>query len=827
MFLSIPFVFAILGQQTAPQVFGQDLVVSFPQTTKLKLGPTFKAGTWSFEVLPHQSFGRRILQDGGWGDFESLYKSIPSGAGKKNYKIKVIALQYVSILETSPAGIVRLRRGTIDSDRLKGIAKELGTLKGMIEGTSHGELSVSFDAEIDDDWVTAKSGLASERVPGSLPKIGLNSDGASTSPLDSGFVKSEIGPRINSEAFASDGLPSSGPYDAIFVVHGCPLESSTGFLDQSTYSLVSTNLLATSKEGGLASALYDSWVTQFGLRAGGMGQNMSYQRNPSGEVANPIGGAIFDLVLKQVAQGVPAAWVKPSPGDVVASWETADVALEGLPKERLLGLTMTADGPAAVLKDAHIPTIMEVLSPGVDSRTPMAAGDFDVTGNADSMTINQKGSNGQGYVSVLKGNLSPKGGTDYLNVQVQLSSDENLSFGFYAQGKLLGYALLGGDAPTTQEGAQPVPIIDFSVLADNQSHSISIPLFSFNANDAIDEVRVESPFSARYERMTRGVSTLKLDHMTIGVRAYESTPSNSMITLRNLVLATGDLSSDQQSQIQSILSSGSTTAKLSVLSLLCRIKVPAVVPQLIDLSQSLYLHYSQLAIQALAFQDTLEAWAQIRQLVERGTFDHCRRFAAMEVAKRPDPAMSASLNFMATRSWHARLESARALGMIRSNTASIIMAAMLLSEPSPVVRLEIVKRADVSVELVSKRILYTAVNDSSQWVRAEAYVSLIDSKDKFIQDEALKGVRDDAVGVRLHILNVMQQRAQESYRPALRIAVIDKNSSVRAAALKAFATQPGPVDPNEVKNTFEDKNPEVREALENLAKIKGFRVPTT
>ena len=155
------------------------------------------------------------------------------------------------------------------------------------------------------------------------------------------------------------------------------------------------------------------------------------------------------------------------------------------------------------------------------------------------------------------------------------------------------------------------------------------------------------------------------------------------------------------------------------------------------------------------------------------------------------------------------------------------LSTMLMTEPDPVVKAEIARRADTDIDLVARRMLFVAVNDPSEVVRASAYARLIDAKDAGIQAEALKGVKDDSPSIRIYLLDVMRQRAKEHYRAALRSAVVDSDPRVRAMALRAFATQPGPVDPDEVRNAFSDPDPIVKKALEELAKAKGFPVPSS
>jgi hypothetical protein len=73
----------------------------------------------------------------------------------------------------------------------------------------------------------------------------------------------------------------------------------------------------------------------------------------------------------------------------------------------------------------------------------------------------------------------------------------------------------------------------------------------------------------------------------------------------------------------------------------------------------------------------------------------------------------------------------------------------------------------------------------------------------------------------------MTTSPKEHYRPALRSAVVDSQAVVRAAALRAFAVQPGEVVVGEIQNTLTDTSPLVKAALKELAKAKGIEIPPT
>jgi hypothetical protein len=146
-------------------------------------------------------------------------------------------------------------------------------------------------------------------------------------------------------------------------------------------------------------------------------------------------------------------------------------------------------------------------------------------------------------------------------------------------------------------------------------------------------------------------------------------------------------------------------------------------------------------------------------------------------------------------------------------------------DPDATVRHAIVTSPRPTSNLFARRLLWSAVNDPSERVREESYAALLDSQFTDLRDQAMSGVRDDSVFIRLSLLNRMTQNPQAHYRQALRMAIIDSSPHVRAATLRAFAAQPGDVVLGEIQNVLQDKHPKVVAALNDLANAKGLTLP--
>ena len=258
-----------------------------------------------------------------------------------------------------------------------------------------------------------------------------------------------------------------------------------------------------------------------------------------------------------------------------------------------------------------------------------------------------------------------------------------------------------------------------------------------------------------------------------------------------------------------------------------RIKHADLIPQITRLATNPSPGTAYLAINAMRFQNDDRGWSQIAITAFKGPEGFNYAFAAEALGDKQEDATLQILGVPVLQAnWHSRLSAVRSMNKIDTEMGAIVASTCLSApEPDAAVRFELVSHARPKSELYARRLLYAAVNDESEWVRAASYLSLIDSPFTEMRDQALKGVGDDSATVKLALLEAMRRNAKEYYRSALRSAVTDASPQVRAAALRAFATQPAEVVLGEVQNTLNDPSPIVRAALQELAKAKGLQIP--
>ncbi|MCC7230559.1 MAG: HEAT repeat domain-containing protein [Fimbriimonadaceae bacterium] len=206
-------------------------------------------------------------------------------------------------------------------------------------------------------------------------------------------------------------------------------------------------------------------------------------------------------------------------------------------------------------------------------------------------------------------------------------------------------------------------------------------------------------------------------------------------------------------------------------------------------------------------------------------FEGTKQAAMIEAGRLGDPVFAGALSRQfASNSWQTRLAAAKALTMLPGDEAAVI-SMTFLQEIDPEVRWTVTCGANTANSVVVKRMLWSAVNDPSDAVRAMSCWKLIESGKPKDASEGYKGVRDDSIGVRLELVQRMGASPSPKHRDALLVAIADSSWLVRAAALSSLAKQSEPVKVDEIGNVLEDKFPAVQLALLDLAKAKSLSLP--
>lgn len=245
---------------------------------------------------------------------------------------------------------------------------------------------------------------------------------------------------------------------------------------------------------------------------------------------------------------------------------------------------------------------------------------------------------------------------------------------------------------------------------------------------------------------------------------------------------------------------------------------PNLIKDVVDLDPAV----AAAGIRGLMHQGGEIALTTVRRSVRIGVTPLVRGEAGKLLGETKDPKYAGDIVALLTdKSWLNRRTGVEALGMIPGKETAVLKMAFL-EQTDPEIKIAVARASDPTDEYQMRKLLWSAVNEPSDAVRAASDAALIGSPDATFRAEGYKGVRDDGRATRLMVLTYLEEHPNEAHRGALRLAVTDRSASVRAAALRAFAQLEKGVEAEEIANVLEDRDPEVQLALQALAKKRGF-----
>lgn len=377
---------------------------------------------------------------------------------------------------------------------------------------------------------------------------------------------------------------------------------------------------------------------------------------------------------------------------------------------------------------------------------------------------------------------------------------------------------------TTDRGYQ---VLEYPVGVVNQWTRISIDLtdlMKLVGDDRLVSLSVTpEPYYEFFERQTIEAARFEL---TVPVfsndRSALTQPGTSgsadMLALLGRLAAIGTtMTPEQATDVATALDGSFRRAKLAAADVLTRVPAPEMVPNLIENMKGGSAWVATFCARAIAFQNQPDGWAALRRALEVGPFDHTRLAAIEQISKLGDASYAGSLSVAyASKSWAVRKAAVEALGQIHTREANII-ALTFLRESEPAVRLAVVAQADPTFDLAARRMLYAAVNDPSEEVRAMAAVRLIGgATDAAIRTEAIRSTREDSPYVRRVLLEFLIANPTKDAEQVIGESLDDVDPEVRVAAIAAWAKLPQP-NPKALDPVRNDPDPRVQEALKRVS----------
>jgi HEAT repeat protein len=380
-----------------------------------------------------------------------------------------------------------------------------------------------------------------------------------------------------------------------------------------------------------------------------------------------------------------------------------------------------------------------------------------------------------------------------------------------------------------------LPVETYALPADGKWHQINAWFPSDIKSGDLTAIGFGAPSDRRAKFATAPVEVLFDDFEVIDddpnakPDAPEARPNMDSESAYERALGlqalTADSPATELDKAIKLLTDPTDLVRINAAAVFTRAKYAAAEPGLIGKAMDPNVFVGVYALKALHNQGTPTAQAAIRRILDIAP-DDARRGVAIELlTESKDPKLAGPVSTSIIRaSRDSKLAAIKALGEMEGEQPALILTAFL-SQEDPWTRLTAVQYSDISYPAVRRQILYTAVNDTSDLIRATAYKKLLAAADAPTRAEGAKGARDEGLNTRLEVVEAMGANPTEEWRNALRTAVVDSSAQVRAAAIRAIAKLPNGVKVEEIENTLGDKHPWVQLALLDIAENNGFKLP--
>jgi HEAT repeat protein len=282
--------------------------------------------------------------------------------------------------------------------------------------------------------------------------------------------------------------------------------------------------------------------------------------------------------------------------------------------------------------------------------------------------------------------------------------------------------------------------------------------------------------------------------------------------------------SGHKQAILAMLKESNPEVVMNAANVYTRVKDRSATDELTELSKHLDPRIAEMALRALKFEGTDTARVALNTALANGTFEANRYFAALTLADEKDPSLAESFSLLIdSKNRESRLAAVKGLAAMPGDTPRKFLLAMLL-DTDPEVEAAVAQLEDPKFEDFEKRMQWYAINDASDWVRAQCNIAMIKSPLPGFATEGFKGISDDSSIVRILVLQYLEQHPSDKARPNILGALQDPNEEVRAQALKTLATMPTPANLNELARVGMDIDPRVQLALIDLAKKQSLKL---
>ena len=712
---------------------------------------------------------------GDWSDIQSKYTSLHQ-TKPSLWHIKLVVFTRTESDGRDSNGILREHRATIESTQLLQVTQAIQRFNAYVAAKFNGQVILAPDLEVESEWMRDSGRTA----------------------FGPDFARKYFEPRINGGSYEAEDKVFRGPFNSvIYVLPGTPAETlpDTMVNDTPVAAVPAVPMGANGEPASLDSALRDAWLREVGVR------------------------------VKQ--QGFKGFSVVASGETSVDPWPTVTNLDDVAPQTFHARLSTTLDLPSG----ATDPTDVKLSQTGAtDAKIVTDTERGQVLKVAESSGFREGGlalparSDGMPLTKIEA--------TPTLTFAVKSTSKDPVAIRLDSSDGKTMWVSVGRDPRLVAPMANTV-VVDTPFKADGKWQSVSVDLRPTATQAGLGDVvrmAIEPTPNARLAGKLQPESVeYEFDAIKFSNDPVTNTPSTLTASATSEDADERALFAAQAKEaspaLALLLKDKSELVRLNATSAYITIKDPTVEEQLIVNSLDLDPSVAVAALSALMTDGSDIARAVVKRSVSVSLSDYAKMMAGKLLGDTKDPKLADDISrLLSNHSWQAHVTAVEALAEIPTPESQIWRLGFI-GMVDPAVKLAVTRNADPSVDRVLSAMLWSAVNEPSDMVRAQSYEKLIQASTPAAKAEGYKGVRDDSRYVRRLVVEYLAAHPSEDNRNALRIAIADRSAEVRAAAITGFAALEKGATEDEIANVLDDENSDVQLALIDFSKKKGMKLP--
>jgi HEAT repeat protein len=361
----------------------------------------------------------------------------------------------------------------------------------------------------------------------------------------------------------------------------------------------------------------------------------------------------------------------------------------------------------------------------------------------------------------------------------------------------------------------PPPAAPYPINTDGTWQTVRLPVAEVAKAANLSDISLLAFEFSPNARLTTRVQAQQIELFLSDVSLSSEPPTTpeAAVEESERLAALASAATSTSPELLEMLRGQNGLVRLNAAEAYTRIKDPQAVEPLAQIAIGAFASSAEAALRALAHQGGELAEAGIRRCVRFGISPHARGVAANILAETSEKRSGAELvSLLSNQSWLARLAGVEALAKIPGREAAILRLAFLAQE-NPEIKLAVTRNVAPSDEAQVRRLLWSAVNEPQDLVRAESAIKLIQSPVAELRTEGYKAVRDESATARILVIDWMAAHPAPEHREALRLGLADRNAPVRAAAVRAFGALETGIATEDLAGVAGDADPDVSLAL--------------